>query len=897
MAQVDSHLSTGLPGLDRVLKGIIPGDNIVWQVDADEDYRPFVEPYCRWARESGQRLIYFRFARHAPLVCAEAKATVCTLDPQEGFEAFITNIHRRIEQTGRGGYYVFDCLSDLATDWYSDQMLGNFFRLTCPYLFDMEAIAFFGILRNQHSVRATSPIANTTQILLDVYHHRDRYYVHPLKVQHRYSPTMYMLHAWQDDTFLPVTESAKTSEVLTSTSRPGPDAPRWQLGVWNRAFLEASQHLEALQLPGAPASEKPADEPVDDVLRHLLRMAVSRDPRILELSEQYLDIEDVLAIRNRMVGTGLIGGKSVGMLLARAILRCADPHWNDRLEPHDSFYIGSDVFYTFLVENGIWWVRERQKNPATFLDGAERARHRMLTGSFSDEIIREFQHVLDYFGQSPIIVRSSSLLEDNFGNSFAGKYESVFLANQGSPERRLEDFLAAVRTIYASAMSERALQYRARRGILDRDEQMALLVQRVSGALQGDLFYPPIAGVGFSFNPYRWSETIDPEAGMMRLVLGLGTRAVDRTDDDYTRVVALNAPDRRPEADLAEVRQYAQRKVDALDLAANHLATLPLREVARRSPDLDLARFASRDAETERRAKASGVTDAFPYILTFDPLFADTPFVDDMRNLLATLQKAYDWPVDVEFTVNFPSDGGHKINVVQCRPLQVKQSGAVAEPPADLDEPDRVLEARGAVIGQSRITRLDRLIYVVPEAYARLPIGKRHSLARLIGRLAHLGAGEATRAVLLIGPGRWGTTTPSLGVPVSFADINAVSVLCEVAAMGDGAAPDVSLGTHFLNELIEMDILYTALFPNQSGNRLNTAFLENAPNQLEALCPDAAEWTPAVRVIESDHLPGGGSLVLHANALKQEVLCYLERGEAETDRHTPTGPSAAQGGR
>jgi len=885
MAQVDSHLSTGLPGLDRVLKGLIPGDNIVWQVEADEDYRPFVEPYCRWARESGQRLIYFRFARHAPLVCPEADATVCTLDPQDGFEAFITNIHRRIEETGRGGYYVFDGLSDLAADWYSDQMLGNFFRLTCPYLFDMEAIAFFAILRNRHSVRATRPIGNTTQILLDVYHHRDRYYVHPLKVQHRYSPTMYMLHAWEGDDFQPVTESAKTSEVLTSTARPGPDAPRWQLGVWNRAFLEASQHLEALEMLDRPAAEAPAGpsagHPADEVLRHLLRMAVSRDERILELCEQYIGIEDVLAIRNRMVGTGLIGGKSVGMLLARAVLRRADPdRWNVRLEPHDSFYIGSDVFYTFLVENGIWWVRERQKNPETFLDGAERARHRMLTGSFSDEIAREFQHVLDYFGQSPIIVRSSSLLEDNFGNSFAGKYESVFLANQGSPERRMEDFLAAVRTIYASAMSERALQYRARRGILDRDEQMALLVQRVSGALQGDLFYPPIAGVGFSFNPYRWSETIDPEAGMIRLVLGLGTRAVDRADDDYTRVAALNAPDRRPEADLAEVRQYAQRKVDALDLAANHLATLPLREVARRSPDLDLSRFASRDAETERRAKASGVTDAFPYILTFDPLFSDTTFVADMRDLLATLQKGYDWPVDVEFTVNFPSDGGHKINVVQCRPLQVQQSEALAEPPADLDEADRVLEARGAVIGQSRVGRIDRLIYVVPEEYVRLPIGKRYGLARLIGRLAHLDAGEAARAVMLIGPGRWGTTTPSLGVPVSFADINAVSVLCEVVAMGDGTAPDVSLGTHFLNELIEMDILYTALFPYQGGNRLNVSFLQTAPNSLEALCPDAAEWADAVRVIESDRLPDGGRLVLHADALKQEVLCYRDRADA-----------------
>ena len=118
----------------------------------------------------------------------------------------------------------------------------------------------------------------------------------------------------------------------------------------------------------------------------------------------------------------------------------------------------------------------------------------------------QFAEMLDYFGQSPIIVRSSSLLEDNYGNAFAGKYESVFCANQGSPQKRLEDFLSAVRTIYASTMSEEALRYRAHRGLLDRDEQMALLVQRVSGGLHGDLFFPQVAGVGLSYNPYVWNE-------------------------------------------------------------------------------------------------------------------------------------------------------------------------------------------------------------------------------------------------------------------------------------------------------------------------------------------------------------------------------------------------------
>jgi len=599
----------------------------------------------------------------------------------------------------------------------------------------------------------------------------------------------------------------------------------------------------------------------------------------LALLEKHFTLADVLDVRRRMIGTGLVGGKSVGMLLARAILRQADPRWEGLLEPHDSFYIGSDVFYTFLVQNSIWWVREKQKDPATFLEGAERARHRMLTGNFPPDTVRELEAMLDYFGQSPIIVRSSSLLEDNFGNSFAGKYESVFCANQGSRDKRLEDFLSAVRTIYASAMSERALRYRARRGILDCDEQMALLVQRVSGGLYGHLFYPPIAGVGFSFNPYVWSDQIDPEAGMLRLVLGLGTRAVDRSDDDYTRVVALNAPDRRPEANFDQVRRYAQRRADVLDLEANQLVSHSISEVARVSPGLQLDLFASRDEELARRAERSGVRDAFPWVLTFERLFAETDFIRDMRDMLATLHKAYDYPVDIEFTANFPDGRGYKINLLQCRPLQVKEGLTIQEPPADLASDEVVLRAQGAVIGQSRIAPVDRLIYVVPDAYARLPIADRYTVARLIGRLVHLPMPGESPTLMLLGPGRWGTTTPSLGVPVSFADISAASVLCEIVAMKENLAPDVSLGTHFLNELIEMDILYCALFPAQEGNRLNDAFLRRAPNRLARLLPDATPWAHAVRVLDADDLPGGAP-VLNANVLKQRVVCYLEPQQA-----------------
>lgn len=861
--------TTGLPGLDNVLKGLIPGDNIVWQVDAADDYLPFVPPYCAAAIKAGEPLIYFRFAKHEPLVTEDCGAEIVQLNPEEGFEQFITQIHKTIESTGRGGYYLFDCLSDLAVDWYSDRMLGNFFRLTCPYLYDMEAIAYFAIIKNYHSVHASATIAETTQVLLDVYRYKGKLYIHTIKAQQRHSPTMYMLHSFEEDTFEPVVDSSTISEILSPVRWAGSDPDRNRLGVWNRAFMQAERLMD-------PVHGECQLAPADDLVRRLLRMIVTRDEQVLDLAEKYLKLTDILDIWRRMIGTGLIGGKSVGMLLARAILNRTSPRWKDLLEVHDSFYIGSDVFYTYLVQNGCWWMRQKQRDPASFLEGAEEARRRILAGSFPEDVRKQFSDMLDYFGQYPIIVRSSSLLEDAFGNSFAGKYESVFCPNQGSRDKRLEDFMSAVRTIYASSMSEKALRYRAQRGILHRDEQMSLLVQRVSGALSGQLFYPHVAGVGLSFNPYVWGENIDPKAGMLRLVFGLGTRAVDRSDDDYTRVVALNAPERRPEASFDEVRRYTQRKVDVLDLAANRLVSNDFIDVANQSPHVPIEMFASRDQELERLAAETGRRDMFPWILTFERLLSQTDFAEDMRDMLKKLEAAYGTPVDVEFTTNFYNKRHYRVNLVQCRPLQVSEGGFVQEAPKHIDESQIALKAHGAVIGHSRDVRIDRIVEVVPSVYGQLPVKDRYSIARLIGQLMHIADTEPGN-ILIMGPGRWGTTTPSLGVPVSFAEINTTSVLCEIVAMRDDLVPDVSLGTHFFNELVECDILYLALFPNKDGNYLNEELFQSMPNRLATLLPASAGRAEVVRVIDAADLPNGASFKLHANNVKQEVVCYVAK--------------------
>ena len=849
--------TTGLPELDAALTGILAGDNVVWNVDDVGQYRRLATPYAEAAKRDGRKLVYFRFARHERLV-PEGFCEECRLDAQAGFEVFLHRIHAVIGDHGLGAYYLFDCLSDLASNWCSDAMLGNFFMLTCPYLYRLDTVAYFGLLRGRHSRLAVEPVRATTQLFLEVFGRGQTLYLLPIKTEFRHSPTIHLMLEWDGAQRLSVVRS---SAVLTQVmGRALPKAERIET-YGDDAVRRAEEIVRAGAARGAEAAE---------LKRQLVGMMVTRDESILPLVDDYFTLEDLLDVRWRMVGTGLIGGKTVGMLLARKIAERERPELGAQLEEHDSFYIGSDMFYSFLVRNGLWKIRELQHSADTFLDGVDEAQERILSGKFSNYEVRLFEKMLDYFGQYPVIVRSSSLLEDAYGNSFAGKYDSVFCANQGPLEERLRNFLDAIRSVYASSMSREALSYRERHGLLKRDEQMALLVMRVTGELQGSAFYPHLAGVGFSYNPFVWGPEIDPAAGVLRLVYGLGTRAVDRVDDDYTRVVALNAPLRRPEGSLDEIVRHTQRRVDFVDLAGGRLATGAFAELIERAQGVPVDLFTS-------------ATEGGGRFLTFDGLLTRTDFVENFRKLLQTLEAAYGKPVDVEFAVNFMPDGkNYMINLLQCRPLQVQGTHNPNVPQLECPAEGILLAGRGAVVGHSRVERLDWLVLVVPDVYGALPERDRHPVARAVGAVNRALAPVSVGA-LAIGPGRWGTHMASLGVPVRFSEISHMTAICELMMMHDFLTPDVSLGTHFFGELVEMNVLYFALFPGREGNRLNLAALLAAPNRLAELAPEAAGLEHVLRVVRADDLSPAGTWLV-ADGLGREVnvsLCPpVRRGSA-----------------
>ncbi|TFG05003.1 MAG: pyruvate, phosphate dikinase [Promethearchaeota archaeon] len=865
--------SSGIPALDQLLQNVLAGDNVVFQVENIDEYIPFVQAFISHCNAQNLDLVYFRFAQHPYLMPESAHATLYQLYPEKGFDYFISEIISIIEKRGLGTCYIFDSLSDLAVDWYSNIMLGNLFMLICPYLHQFKTVAYFALFRHRHDSETFNNIHETAQVVIDVYRDEHNFlFIHPLKVFKRFSSTIFMLHKWLDvknptSSFQTIKESAKIAEILTKKHYQWLDITKEYVDAWHLSFQEAQKTLEGLLLGEISLKETVLFK------SKLLRKAIVQDDLQSLLALKYFDIEDILQIRKRMIGTGFIGGKSYGMLLARAILSKEVPELCKRLEQHDSFYIGTEVYYTFLVKNDCWWMRRRLSNPATFLDGWRETREKILRGSFPESLVEKFKEVLNYFGQAPIIVRSSSLQEDAYGNSFSGKYESVFVVNQGNPEERLEGFLDAIRTVYASTVSPNALSYRKDRGLLEDDEQMAILVQRVSGSIYGDFFFPQIAGTGFSFNPFVWHDQIDPKAGFLRLVFGLGTRAVERIEDDYTRLVALNEPTLRVESSIQEIEQHSQRKVDLLDIRHNQLVTKDFIDLKFLADSLPLSIVATYNHELEQRMQQLKRENVFPWILTFNNLLKNSDFITDMRTILSTLERAYECPVDIEYAINFFEDQTYRINLLQCRRFPVKSIIQDIAPPADLDSEAIIFKTAGAIIGNSIAKTIDRIIYVVPEVYGAISDSERYSIARLIGKVNRLNQSQA-RFTILLGPGRWGTSTPSCGVPISFSEINRCSIICEIAEKIGKLIPDVSLGTHFFNNLVESEILYLVIYPDRPNYLINRNFFKQARNSLLELIPEADAWTHALKIIDFDANSSKSVAKIYMNAFTQQGICY-----------------------
>jgi len=868
-------ISSGLASLDVLLQGLRLGDNVVWQVDHLEDYPYFAQAFSDEAIGSGFDCVYLHFGPNPAILKPQSGLTIIEIAPSLGFDYFSSEVHRIIEERGRRVCYIFDNLSTLVNEWATDELLSNFFQVTCPYLFELDAVAYFALRRGQHGHSAVARIRNITQILVDVYHVSGNTYIQPLKVRDRYSPQMFLPHRVTDNGWEPVFRSGDAARILTSATRRPINISSESIAPWDTVYRKLMQHQEThADLLGTTHETMALKEA-------LSRMMIGNHKKLNELSDRYLTLDDLLQVRDRLIGSGRIGGKAAGMLLARRVMVAHEgkTDFNQVLEEHDSFYIGSDVFFTFLVNNDLFQVRlQLSKTDNLTWDDFAKVEQQFLAGQFPEEIMEQFRNMIDYYGQAPIIVRSSSLLEDGFTDAFAGKYRSEFCANQGSPEDRLEAFLRAVKLVYASALNPDALSYRHRRGLGEGDEQMAILVQRVSGMPYKQYFFPTLAGVAFSRNLYAWTNRIDPNRGMIRIVFGLGTRAVNRVSGDYPRMIAVSHPNLRPEIGV-EIAKYAQHMVDVLNLEANTFEIKPFVEVIRGNHYPSLQLLTSEIADGYLRDWFTTSLDGSEknLVLTFNNLINRTKLVNIIGEMLTKLERAWGQPIDIEFTAYVDSENNVTVNLLQCRSLRVPRSaGAEVSIPEDLPK-EQVLFRSSRAINAGVVSDIRYIIYIDPRKYTEIAtINVKRTLGRVMGKLNDLLRHKEGK-IMAMGPGRWGSNNIELGVNVSYSDIDDTAVLVEVARKQAGYEPEVSYGTHFFQDLVEAEMLYLPVYPDDEATDFNTEFFDRSPNILKDLLPELSSLEEVVHVIDVPATKAGASAKVIADPQTRSAVCFLDR--------------------
>lgn len=605
----------------------------------------------------------------------------------------------------------------------------------------------------------------------------------------------------------------------------------------------------------------------------LIKRLLSEQLPYIGVAKKIFSIADLRRVHAGLIGTGKVGGKAAGMLLALKILQPVDEQFGPGvLDIPYSYFIGTDVIYEFFLMNQLEHFMNQKYLPLPEIRAAyPRIVDAFMQGELPGNIVERLREVLDELGKTPLIVRSSSLLEDSFGLSFAGKYSSYFCPNQGTLEENLQCLLNAIRRVYASSLNPDALLYRRNNDLLDFDERMAILLQRATGERHGRYFYPPIAGVAFSKNPFRWSPEIDPKDGFLRIVAGLGTRAVERVSQDYPRLVALSHPQLRPETSRESIQHYSQKLMDVFDLEENEIRTLPVHEVLPTDyPALPLiASLLDEEGNLEPVQPGQSVQGE-SYVLTFDGLAADPRFIELMQAALRRLEKVYRRPVDIEFAVEVPrfspqepddasvaddpsAAGVYHVYILECRPLSVVESRPAVIIPDELDPAD-LLFSTHCLLPSGRADNIQYAIFIDPQSYHRLESEQeRLAVAAVVGRLNEK---LPLRSYIVIGPGRWGSINNRLSVPVRYSDICSSATLIELVPASEGQVPELAYGTDFYQDLVEANIYDLPIHLDAAEGMFNWEFFRNAPNHLARFSPQDFGLGDVIRLIDITAVSG-----------------------------------------
>ncbi|GAB1403782.1 PEP/pyruvate-binding domain-containing protein [Lentimicrobium sp.] len=529
------------------------------------------------------------------------------------------------------------------------------------------------------------------------------------------------------------------------------------------------------------------------------------------------------------VGQGSIGGKARGLAFLDSMIKrnqLLDRWPGVAVTIPKTVVLGADIFDDFMEENELYKVALSDHSDEEILDHFVAARLPFRL----HEDLSTFISVIS----KPIAIRSSSMLEDSYYQPFAGIYSTYMVPNFADDERlTIENLSNAIKSVYASAFFHDSKAYmRSTSNVID-EEKMAIVLQEVSGTRFNDRYYPSFSGVARSINFYPIAPE-KSEDGIVNIALGLGKYIVDggitlRFSPKYPRKsLQLSSPD------LA--LRETQKHFYALDLRPGSF-------VPSTDDSSNLLRLNIEDAEAdgalhhlvstfdyESNMLRDGMLTRGKRVVTFSNILLHNvfPLADILSTLLETGQREMGKPVEIEFAVdmNQPKGSPSLFNVLQIRPI-VDSREAISANLDEISRDDILIFARKA-LGNGMTNNISDFIYIKPDTFN--PAQNSHTANR-IGALNEQMLAQR-RGYILVGPGRWGSADPWLGIPVKWSQISAARVIVESGLRHYRIDP--SQGTHFFQNLTSFGVGYFTINPFLNDGSYDLDFL----NQLPAVYED-----------------------------------------------------------
>jgi predicted nucleotidyltransferase len=664
--------------------------------------------------------------------------------------------------------------------------------------------------------------------------------------------------------------------------------------------LPLSDVMVALRRYFAATREEAADRyPVARGLKvFLIERVLSREPRYITLLKKHVDIEGLYHLLQKVIiseeSQGSLGGKSANLFLAEQIVKRNGKSAGLSLPVRipKTWYVSSDMMLHYMRYNNMDEIIEQKyKEVERVRLEYPHIRRAFGRSAFPPDMEKGLSAALDDLGERPLVVRPSSLLEERVGFSFGGKYRSVFLANQGTKERRLNELMRALIEVYASNFGPEPIAYRTDRRLLDFSEQLSLMIQEVVGVRVGSYFLPAYSGVAHSRNEFRWSPEIKEKDGVAWLVPGLGAGTAAGGQDEHPVLVVPGQPSLSVGRTDGKAMARGVRRVRAINLETGRLETVPLGQLLRQEgaayPRMADIVSVHEDGRFQPLDKDRLPSENDDLAVTFDGLVSRSPFALELRSLLRLLEETHGVPVEISF-----ASDGESLCLLGCRPLTMARTARAAPIPKDLSA-DRVVFSADRHISNGRVSDITHIVHVDPAEYERLGTAvAREKVLRAVSRLNEL---LPKRQFILMAPCHGcagGAGGPGTGVCCS--DVSNAALVVDLLGPADDADGALSFGIAFVQDLVESGVCYLPVFPDVEGTLLNERFLRGAENLLPGLLPEYATLAAAVRLIDVPRSADGKLLQVLMNADLHEAVAVLtdpeeEIGSPETGEPLETG--------